>query len=222
MTHKLKTPLTAINGFSAVLLDKFKNVDEKTSFALQAINKQGFLLNELVDSLLRFTLLESEYTKYNMQDDTISNIIDKSIKGLNEFISKVDVKIGLDSGMAKMPKVSVDTLKVIEAVESLIENAVKFNNKPNKKVIISAKETNDGFVTVEVADNGPGVPPEEYGNIFQKFYQIDEYQTGQVKGVGLGLPLVKRVVDFHGGKVWVESKIGEGSRFFFTLPVSKN
>ncbi|MBN1622453.1 MAG: response regulator [Endomicrobiales bacterium] len=219
MTHKLKTPLTTINGFSTLLMEKIKDKDEKMAFALQAIRSQGNLLNELVDSLLRFTLLESEYTKYTMERCSIMNILDICKRGISGFLATNPTEVSIDPEMEKMPYVHVDSMKIVEVIQNLIENAIKFNNKKNKTVKITGHRGEGQFIVIRISDNGPGIPPEEFKKIFQKFYQIDEDQTGQVRGVGLGLALVKQIVESHGGKIWVESKIGEGSTFNLTLPI---
>ncbi len=106
-----------------------------------------------------------------------------------------------------------------EIMKGLIENAAKFNPKPEKKITISAK-SGGGEVVLTVTDDGRGIPSEEFEKIFQKFYQIEESFTGQVEGAGLGLALVKRLAEVHGGRVTLESKMGEGSAFHVHFPVA--
>jgi signal transduction histidine kinase len=112
-------------------------------------------------------------------------------------------------------------MKIIEAIGNLIENGIKFNDKEKRVVTVTGRCLNDKFVVIEVLDNGNGIPSEEQKNIFLKFYQIDQYLTGQIEGVGLGLSLVRQLIELHGGKIWVESKVGEGSKFSITLPISQ-
>lgn len=223
ISHKLKTPLTAINGFSALLLDKSKDLlDDKITHSLQLIEKQGDLLNTLVDKLLRFSLLVSEYTSLNQKQTPADAIFEKCLKGLRNFIEINHADIIVDAEVYKLPQLWVDSMKTTEVLENLIENAIKFNDKAEKSVRITCRLFDERFVIIEVIDNGPGIPSEEQSKIFKKFYQIDEYITGQVQGVGLGLALVRQIVELHGGKVWVESKMGEGSKFSITLPIWTN
>jgi two-component system sensor histidine kinase/response regulator len=108
---------------------------------------------------------------------------------------------------------------MVLVVKNIIENAIKFNPSAEKKVIIRAwKDKN--ILGISIADNGPGIPPEEHLRIFEKFYQVEESFTGQVPGAGLGLSLSKRIVEKHGGRIKVESILGSGSIFSIGLPVS--
>ena len=113
----------------------------------------------------------------------------------------------------------IDKIRIEEAIGNLLENAIKFNTKNDKKLWISGKQINKDFIQLEIKDNGHGIPSEEWEKIFQKFYQIEEYFTGRVEGAGLGLSLVKQIIESHGGKIWLESKLEEGSKFFLTLPI---
>lgn len=219
ITHKLKTPLTTINGFSSFLAGKLDNVDDKTISALRAINSQGNLLNKLVDSLIRFTLLESEYTRVTQDKTNALAMLNLCVEGLAGFARANNAEITLDPGLNQLPPIWIDHVKIVEVIQNLIENAIQFNNSEKKAVKITGKSLDGQFILLEITDNGLGIPSEEQTKIFQKFYQIDEYHTGQVKGAGLGLALVKRIVELHGGKVWVQSKMGEGSTFSLTLPV---
>lgn len=220
ISHKLKTPLTTISGFSSLLAENPASpLDDKTRYALSAIKKQGDLLNLLVDKLLRFTLLISQYTQLGQERTEMGPVIDRCLKGLSFFIRNQGAEVTVDPGIAVLPALWIDGMKAGEVLENLVENAIKFNDKPKKTVRISGRVQDEKFAVIEVADNGAGIPPEEQRNIFQKFYQIDEHFTGQIEGAGLGLALVKQIVELHGGKVWVESTLGEGSIFRFTLPL---
>lgn len=215
ISHKLRTPLVTIIGYIPSLLKKSEKADASTQTILLTIKKQGELLSSLVDKLLRFTLLESEFSGLRKEKTPLGPIINFSLKALQPMIEANRVKVTLDNSM---PEVSVDKMKIQEVIENLVENAIKFNNKKEKSIKITARRADDNFVQVEVTDNGPGIPSEEHEKIFLKFYQIEEYFTGQIEGAGLGLYLVKQIVESHGGKIWVESKLGEGSKFSFTLP----
>lgn len=119
-----------------------------------------------------------------------------------------------------LPPLNADRWYLGEVIKNLIENAFKFNPKQEKQVILNTHLENKIF-RFEVTDNGPGIPPEEQRKLFQKFYQIEESFTGQVEGLGLGLAFVKNVIQAHGGGVGVISSVGQGSTFYFTLPIKK-
>src|SRR5258708_2789135 len=116
--------------------------------------------------------------------------------------------------LLKSLQVDVDRTLVSYAFRNLMENAFKFEAK---HLYISGKADN-GFISIEFKDDGPGIPPEDVDRVFEPFYQVDADFTGQVAGPGLGLTVVKQVVESHGGKVWVDSAMGRGSTFFVQLP----
>ncbi|MBN1824529.1 MAG: response regulator [Endomicrobiales bacterium] len=221
ISHKLKTPLTAIKGFSEILITKSQTEDSKLKTALVSIKKQSDLLDELVDKLLRFTLLTSEYTSLHQEKASMPVLLDKCVKGFGDWISANQAEVTIDPPVAELPPVNVDMLKIVEVFENLIENSIKFNSSKEKKTRISGKVLDDNMIVMEVTDNAAGIPPEEQAKIFKKFYQIDQFFTGQVEGVGLGLAVVKHIVELHGGKIWVESALDKGSKFSVTLPIFK-
>lgn len=224
MSHKLKTPLTSIIGFSSTLREKEtgKKLDQSEREALELIASEGNRLSVLVDKLLRFTLLETESLELTKTENDLAKIINESLNTLDKLIHDRNVNITIQDEIDKLPGIYVDKSQMQEVFENLVENAIKFNDKETREVTITADLRTDNFIQVGIIDNGPGLPPEEQETIFQKFYQIDEYFTGRIEGEGLGLALVKRIVESHGGKIWVESEIGKGSKFIFTMPAVKS
>ena len=221
ISHKLKTPLTCINGYLPLLREKerLSKLDKVGKDAVRIIDSQGKRLSRLIDELLGFTLLESESLGLAREKENLKSIVEMSLKKLAAKIRGKGAKIVVGDSVDKVSPILVDKAKVQEVIQNLVENAIKFNDKKEKKVEISARPLKgEKFIRVEIKDNGPGIPSEEREKIFSKFYQIEESFTGQVEGAGLGLAVVKQVVQAHGGKVGVESRVGRGSRFFFTLP----
>ncbi len=225
MSHKLKTPLTSIFGFISALrvkeTERKLNDTEKNS--LKVIEIESLHLSSLVDKLLRFTLLETESLVLNKTTENLADILKTVIKSLDLLIWSNKVKINIYSEINTLPNIFVDKEKIQEVIENLVENAIKFNDSNllsgrETRVDISGHLTDNDFIQVEIADNGPGIPAEEHEKIFEKFQQLENYSVGQVDGVGLGLPLARRIIESHSGKVWLKSEIGSGSRFILTLP----
>jgi PAS domain S-box-containing protein len=219
ITHKFKTPLTSIIGYSSLLVDRAKNMDERTIAGLKTIKKQSDLLDELVESLLKFTLLDSEFTQLTPEVVSLKGLLEVCVHKFSTSFMENNVNLTIEENIENLPPLFIDRKKISEALDNLVKNAVQFNKKEKKEIHISAQVLDGNFITLNIKDNGDGIPSEEYQKIFKKFYQIDEYDTGQIKGMGLGLALVERMVTLHGGKVWVKSVIGEGSTFSITLPV---
>jgi len=221
ISHKLKTPLTCIKGYTPLLREKERlgKLDKVGKNAVRVIEAQSRRLSRLIDELLGFSLLESRSPGLTRGKESLKSIVKMSLRKLSSRIRSSGAKVVVEDSIDRVPPIFVDRAKVQEVIENLIDNAIKFNDKRKKKVEISARPLKgEKFIRVEIKDNGPGIPSEEMDKIFSKFYQIEESFTGQVEGAGLGLAVVKQVVEAHGGKVGVESRQGRGSKFFFTLP----
>jgi PAS domain S-box-containing protein len=221
ITHKLKTPLTCIDGYLPLLREKerLSKLDKVGRDAVRIIDSQGKRLYQLIDELLGFSVLESESLGLARGKESLNSIVKMSLKKLASRIRSRGAKVVVADSIDEVSPLLVDREKIQEVIQNIVENAIKFNDKKEKRVEISAHPLKgEKFIRVEIKDNGPGIPSEEREKIFSKFYQIEETFTGQVEGAGLGLAVVKQVVEAHGGKVGVESRLGWGSKFFFTLP----
>lgn len=230
VSHKLKTPLSIINGYTEAILSQSKP-EEMSSFtkkALQDINKQGEKLALLVDKLVRFSsvssltaadpkkdmiavrpLFSAVSAKCVMRDDSL-NIMssDDTIRRRGPSIEikcEPEVKIFADNALVGI------------AVEELLDNAIKFNNNVVKKIRMFYYEEN-GKDVLAVADNGVGIKEEDINRIFEKFYQVDDFFTGQIEGWGLGLALVKRIMNLHNGTISVRSQYGIGTIISLRFP----
>ena len=217
ISHKLRTPLAVINGKIALLrvgLDGSLTEGQKKS--INTAFKESFLLIGLVEKLLGFTIIYSE--KLALPKETIelkpylSLVTDPIIRLFQN--KKTELNIDCPAGV----NLEINKVYLDQIIGNLIENAIKFNDKNAAKISIVVKKI-PGRVEISVTDNGPGIPNEEYERIFEKFYQVEKYFTGQVEGVGLGLAIVKKLIEREGGGIRVESKLGQGSTFIFTLPV---
>jgi len=225
MSHKLKTPLVAITGYTPMLLEdeELPKLQPYFKKAIEAIHNQGVHLKQLVEKLILFSLIEAEELKLNKRQSEVKKIILEVMNGMKTVLEEKKINLVLDESLDKIPTLSLDQEKFKEVIKCLMENAIKFNPKNEKNITLSG--TFNGLeICLSIRDNGTGIPSEEFDKIFQKFYQIEESFTGQVEGAGLGLSLVKRLVEVHGGRVEVESKMGEGSAFIIHLPLpdSKN
>lgn len=223
MSHKLKTPLVAITGYTPMLLEdeELAKLNPFYKKAIGSIHAQGIHLKLLVEKLIAFSLVEAEEMNVDKKPHSAKQIVQDILISMKTVLEDKKAVVTLDPSLDAIPSVSVDFDKFKEVMKGLIENAAKFNPKDDKRVTVSGRAEGD-FVALSVSDNGRGIPPEEFDKIFQKFYQIEESFTGQVEGAGLGLALVKRLVDVHGGTIRLESKIGEGSTFTVTFPAARS
>ncbi|MBN1823765.1 MAG: GAF domain-containing protein [Endomicrobiales bacterium] len=211
ISHKLKTPLVTITGYCPLLLDD-PSLGEFPKKAITSIGKQGGYLASLVDKLLFFTMVDSETLELETTKTSFSKITEAALFNLKHYTEQVSAKVTVNERIKTLPEIEADEKKVEAVVRNVVENAVKFNKSGQKTVTIDALE-DDGRIGITVKDNGPGIPPEERGKVFQKFYQIEESFTGQVEGAGLGLALAKQIMEAHGGGISIESVVNSGSTF---------
>ncbi len=217
VSHKLKTPLVAIRGFTPMLLEKPEELTPFQRTGIETIDRNSRLLQNLVEKLVWFSTLEGESLELTIKPYSVGSIVDGALTDLASFLRTQPVDLQREASLNSLPPIPLDKIWLQQALRNLIENAVKFNTKENRQVKISGKMAGD-LMELRVTDNGIGIPSEELTKIFQKFYQIETSFTGQVQGMGLGLALVKRVVEAHGGQIAVESTLGSGSTFILTLP----
>lgn len=220
VSHKLKTPLTAIIGYAPALLEGNDNMSDFQKKAVTTIAEQGSNLAGLVDKLLRFTIVESDSITRNPTDLPLSDLVSESLDALEAFRKTNDVKVTVDPSVGKAPPIRADRQLMLEAVRNVLENAMKFHDKPSKEVTVMA-EVSPSAATLKIRDNGVGIPPEDKEKVFQKFYQVENHFTGQIPGAGLGLALCRKVVTALGGHVRIDSEIGKGTTVSLTLPLAK-
>jgi signal transduction histidine kinase len=215
MSHELRTPLNAIIGFSQVLRQRlFGEINEKQEEYLDDILSSGNHLLDLINDVLDLSKVEAGQVELEVAPFSLSEALERGVVMVRERAAKNGVQVGLELA-PDVDEVRADERRIRQVVFNLLSNAVKFT--PAGGNVVVATEQGDGEVLVSVADTGPGIAPEDQGRIFEEFQQT-EVGVRQREGTGLGLALSKRLVELHGGRIWVESEPGKGSRFTFTLP----
>src|SRR3989339_673011 len=213
ISHKLRTPLMVITGYTTVLQEGILGtLNEKQQAALKALSIKAFLLIKLVEKLLGFTTIYIQnlvHSKEIIELKTYLHSITDAIIN-NSGNKKVEIEIDCPEGVS----LNVNKHYLDQIMENLIENAVKFNDKETVKILVTAIKA-PGRIEFSVTDNGIGIPNEEYARIFDKFYQVEKYITGQVEGSGIGLAIVKKLVEGLGGEIHVNSKLGRETIFSF-------
>jgi signal transduction histidine kinase len=216
MSHELRTPLNAILGFSQVLRDEmFGPVNEKQAEYLDDIVSSGNYLLALINDVLDLSKIEAGQVELDVQPFSVREALERGVVMVRERATED----GVDVALAADPDVDVvegDERRIKQVIFNLLSNAVKFT-PPGGEVDVSAARVN-GEVRISVADTGPGIAVEDQERIFEEFQQT-EAGIEHREGTGLGLALSKRFVELHGGRIWLESEPGRGSRFVFTLPV---
>jgi two-component system sensor histidine kinase GlrK len=226
VSHELRTPLTAIREGTELLLEGIPGpVSPPQREILQVVHDHSERLFQNISSLLDLSKMEAEMMEYELTACDLKALILQTLAVAQMSARKKDISLNAES-TEPIPLLRVDERRIGQVLENLIGNSIKFT--PVGGEIRVRAYYNPGVngqqsqVEVQVADTGTGIPPEEAERIFERFYQ-GSHNRGNVRhGVGLGLSIVRHIVEAHGGRVWVESEVGKGSVFTFSLPVSKD
>ncbi|WP_434639655.1 ATP-binding protein [Thermoanaerobacterium thermosaccharolyticum] len=217
ISHEFKTPLTSIMmGTSIILEEKIGTINEKQKSTLLAIEEEGEKLTELVNELIELTKIESGKEVYNFKCCSMFGIVENTIKPLYNIASEKGVNLS-HSVDEDLPGVYADPEKISWVLNNLITNALKYTDAGDDISISATIENN--MMQISVKDTGVGIPKEYKDKIFDKFFHTKNGDNFEIKGTGLGLAVVKEIVEAHGGKVWCESDLDVGSNFMFTLPI---
>ncbi len=218
VSHELRTPLTAIRALTEILRDNPELNREKRQQFLENVVKESERLTRLINQVLDVAKIEAETADWTLEQIDLRDLIEEGLVTTNQlFIEKY---VSLEKELPSSPvMVKVDRDRVVQVVINLLSNAVKFCEMGSGLVKVSLL-TDNGAARVEVTDNGPGIPPLEQKKIFDKFHQIKDRTRGKPMGSGLGLSICQRIIEHHGGMIWVKSRRDEGATFIFTLPKS--
>ena len=215
MSHELRTPLNAIIGFTQVLQQKlFGEVNEKQEEYLEDIHGSANHLLALINDVLDLSKVEAGQVELEMAPFSLRESLERGVVMVRERAVKGGVLLSVEMN-PKVELVEGDERRIRQVVFNLLSNAVKFTPQGGTVEVSSAQQ--NGEVLVSVADTGPGIALEDQERIFEEFQQTEVGQE-QREGTGLGLALSRKLVELHGGRIWVESEPGKGSTFTFTLP----
>ncbi|MFC1551600.1 ATP-binding protein [Candidatus Latescibacterota bacterium] len=217
--HDLRNPLTSIGGFSEIILnDELGPVPDEQREFLQIINKTSEEMLTLVNDLLDVSVIESGKLDLHCINDSINSLIEERIK-INQVIADKQ-HISLHSDLGEIPSFMFDQKKISQVLDNLISNAIKFS--PHDLNIYLITKIVNNRVKVSVRDEGPGISKEDQPKLFGTFQRLTAQPTDGEKSTGLGLSIVKKIVEAHGGTVSVESVLGEGATFMFELPLEQS
>jgi signal transduction histidine kinase len=217
MSHELRTPLNAVIGFSDVLLQQmFGELNAKQDEYLKDISASGQHLLSLINDILDLSKIEAGHMELIRAPFHLPTALDNAVILVRERAARHGIALELDLD-PRLAEVVGDERKVKQVVLNLLSNAVKFTPESGRIRLRAGQR--DGAVEIAVTDTGVGIAPEDQGAIFEEFRQVGSDERRR-EGTGLGLALAKKFVELHGGRIWVESQLGRGSTFTFTLPLS--
>ena len=230
VSHELRTPLTSVLGFAKIIRKRLEDkiftaldrTDPKTTKTIDQITEnlkvvisEGERLTHLINDVLDLAKIEAGKMEWNQEDVSLADVTERAIAATTSLFDQKPIKL-IKKVDTDLPVITGDTDKLIQVVINLFSNAVKFTDKGSVTCHVYKKGHE---VIVSISDTGIGIAPEDFGAVFEQFKQVGgDTLTDKPKGTGLGLPICKEIVEHHGGRIWVESKVGKGSVFSFAIP----
>jgi two-component system phosphate regulon sensor histidine kinase PhoR len=216
VSHEFKTPLTAIQGFAETLLaGAIDDAQNRVRF-LEIILEHSHRLARLTDDLLRLSQMDADRLGLEIRGVGVQQFVESCVETAQRPAAERDLRISVNLS-SRLPEIAADRRRLAEVLQNLLDNAIQYT-PPGGQIMLSAS-ANGSEVTFTVSDTGIGIPQTDQPRIFERFYRVDVARSREVGGTGLGLAIAKHLVEVHGGRIWVESEVGQGSQFHFTVPI---
>jgi signal transduction histidine kinase len=231
VSHELRTPLTSVIGFAKIIKKKLDSVifpeitteDKKIQKAIKQVGdnidiivSEGERLTTLINDVLDLAKLEAGRVEWKPEPISVTQIIEQATAATSALFEAKRLKLFIELE-EELPEILGDRDRLVQVVINLISNAIKFTEKG---FVTCRVRRTDHAITVSIIDSGIGIAETDRSQVFEQFRQIGNTLTDKPKGTGLGLPICKQIVEHHGGTIWVESELGKGSNFSFTLPIA--
>jgi len=223
IAHELKTPIAVIQGNVEAIMD---GVVDATPERMASLREETLLLSRLVTDLRDLSLAEAGQLKLHPEPADLGELVKSAVAGVQARAEDRGVRVEA-SIAGGLPPVLVDPDRVGQVLRNLVANALRYTPQGGVVQVSARPDVEAGssanagsFAWVSVADTGSGIPPEDLPHIFDRFYRVDRSRTRASGGTGLGLAVVKQLVESQGGRVWAESELGRGTAFHFTLPTA--
>jgi two-component system phosphate regulon sensor histidine kinase PhoR len=216
VSHEFRTPLTAIQGFAETLLAGAIDDSQNRTRFLEIILEHSRRLARLTEDLLMLSKMDAERLELEIRRLSVLQLIESCLETAQRRGAEKDLRISVSMPQT-LPDIAGDRRRLAEVLQNLLDNAIQYT-LPGGKIIVSAKSAEEEII-LTVSDTGIGIPKADQPRIFERFYRVDVARSREAGGTGLGLAIAKHLVEVHGGRLWVESEIGQGSQFHFSVPL---
>ena len=216
VSHELKTPLTAIQGFAETLLAGAIDDPKNRVRFLEIILDHSRRLARLTDDLLKLSKMDADRLELEIHRVGVSQFVGSCVDTAQRPAAEKDLRLSVNL-QEPLPDIAADRQRLAEVLQNLLDNAIQYTS-PGGQIMLSAS-AGATEVKFTVSDTGIGIPQADQPRIFERFYRVDAARSREVGGTGLGLAIAKHLVEAHGGRIWVESEVGQGSQFYFTVPI---
>lgn len=217
VSHELRTPLFLLQGYNEAILDGIVDKGEIKEKSLKIMLDETLRLRRLVEDLLDLSKTEKENLTGSLKDIQLEPVLEKVQHKFQQLANLQKVNLALE-GNRPLPRVRGDEDRLEQVLTNLVDNALRYS-PAGGQIVIKTETTGEGLL-VSVADQGPGIPEDELPYIWERFYKVDKARSRKGAGTGLGLAIARNIIESHGGRIWVESKVGEGTTFKFTIPIA--
>ncbi len=216
ISHDLKTPITAIKGYVEGIMDGVANTPEKMDRYIRTIYNKANDMDRLINELTFYSKIDTNRIPYTFNKINVANYFEDCFEEVGLDLESKGIEFSYSNFVDKNVEVIADTEQMKRVINNIVGNSVKYMDKQQGRIDIRVKDVGD-FVQVEIEDNGKGIGAKELPYIFDRFYRTDASRNSSMGGSGIGLSIVRKIVEDHGGKIWASSKAGEGTIMYFVL-----
>lgn len=220
ISHDLKTPITAIKGYVDGILEGVADSPEKNEKYMRTIAAKASEMDHLIDELFLYSKLDMQKLPFSFESVPILPYLNDWAEELKVELEKLEVELDIAMSGGKAARVSVDRDSFKRVLGNIIQNSLKYMEKPKKRITVNTWVEGENF-TLAIGDNGPGIPPEAAGHIFERFYRAEQSRNTNTGGSGLGLAIAKQIIVEHGGTIYADTKEGEGTVIRIVLPIEE-
>lgn len=219
ISHDLKTPITAIKGYVEGIMDGVADTPEKMDRYIRTIYNKANEMDVLINELSLYSKIDSNSIPYNFIKLKVESYFDDCIEDISMDMEQEEIELTYNNECPSSVRVIADPEQIRRVINNIITNAVKYNKKQERRIDIQVRPYEEEQVYIGIRDNGNGISEKDLPNIFKRMYRTDSSRNSSTGGSGLGLAIARKIVEEHGGKIWAESKQGEGTLIVFTLKI---
>lgn len=216
ISHDLKTPITAIKGYVEGIMDGVADTPEKMDHYIRTIYNKANDMDRLINELTFYSKIDTNRIPYTFNKINVSSYFEDCCEEVGLDLESKNIDFSYFNYVDENVEVIADAKQMKRVINNIIGNSVKYMDKPKGRINIRVKDVGD-FVQIEIEDNGKGIGPKELPYIFDRFYRTDASRNSSMGGSGIGLSIVRKIVEDHGGKIWATSKLGTGTVMYFVL-----
>ena len=216
ISHDLKTPITSIKGYVEGLIDGVANTPEKQDKYIRTIYNKANDMDHLIDELPLYSRIDSDRVPYNFHRINVGDYFGDCVEEIGMDLESRGIELGYANLIAPETRIIADPEQLKRVINNIVGNSVKYLDKPHGRIVFRLLDEEDS-IRVEVEDNGKGIAPRDIPYIFDRFYRTDSSRNSAKGGSGIGLSIVKKVIEDHGGYIWATSTLGEGTCMHIVL-----